>query len=198
MVKNAALSIRIAPELKEQLEALADRAGISVASYVERSLKMQAAPPNWVLDRPELVHSILNGTVVKLDVAKGFPPALLAPEHAESLGRQLLHVVQVAAATPVGSRSRVDACVADCIEIAKGSGTREKRLLATYARINKFLADLEKHIKEWPNQDPGIYISKLEDALTEASTSRARTEQQVSDLLEKGIDHLMERRRKMR
>jgi|SRR5580693_4780066 hypothetical protein len=197
MVKNAALSIRIAPELKDQLEGLAANAGMSVASYAERALKLHAAPLQWVLSNPELTHSLMNGAQVKLPVAEGLPLAFLTPEHAAALGGQLLHAAQVASVTPVGSRSRIDACVQDVIGIAqKPDVTKERKLIAIQTRINKFLSDLDDHIKDWPNQDRGLYISKLEDALTAASTARARSDRSVSDLLERGIDHLRLRRRK--
>jgi len=107
MVKNAALSIRISPELKETLEKLALDAGASVAAFVERALEAHAnmheagrERPAWILKDPEVTHGPLYGTRIKLAVATGMPVALLAPAAAEKLGQQLLDAAKIAAKLP--------------------------------------------------------------------------------------------------
>ena len=200
MVKTAALSIRVSPELKDVLDRLAGQAGLSVASYTERALKAHtdaaiagAALPKWILTDPEVVHTVAHGPRIKLAVAQGWPVAVLPREQAESLGKQLLHAAQVAGITPGGSVNRIQDCVRDIVEIAGGQGNKQA---AMKTRVDKFFDDLAAHIKDWPNQDPSYYISQLDDALTAASTSRATTAPTVSDLLEKAIDYVGARRRR--
>lgn len=96
MVKGAALSMRIDPALKAQLEAAASAAGTTMAAFVERALEVHSRTPAWSLNDPEVFHSERVGTAIKLQVADGWPVALLSPAHAEQLAQQLLKAVAVA------------------------------------------------------------------------------------------------------
>lgn len=89
MVKDAALSIRVAPELKERLEEEAARAGMTVATYAERALEVHSSPPRWQLKDPEVVHSPKTGVTIRLNVAEGWPVLLLTTARAEELSQQL-------------------------------------------------------------------------------------------------------------
>jgi hypothetical protein len=95
MVKGAAISIRVEPALKARLEKEAAKAGTTLAAYVERALEVHAQPPKLELSDPEVVHGSKAGTRIKLNVATGWPVALLTPDHAERLGKQLLTAVDV-------------------------------------------------------------------------------------------------------
>jgi hypothetical protein len=96
MVKAAAISIRVAPELKARLEEEAAKAGSTVAAYVERALAVHSQPPNLELSDPEVVHTMKAGTCIKLNLAKGWPVALLSPERAERLAKELSSAVAAA------------------------------------------------------------------------------------------------------
>jgi hypothetical protein len=95
MVKGAAISMRIEPSLKARLEAAASDAGMTLAAFAERALEVHSKGPTWSLIYPEVFHSERVGTTIKLQVAEGWPVALLNPEHAEQLGKQLLKAVAV-------------------------------------------------------------------------------------------------------
>ena len=96
MVKNAALSIRVAPELKKRLEDKADESGITAARYAEKALDFYSGPPKFTFNEIEVVHGAKSGTRIKLNVADGMPLALLTPARAEEIGKQLIEAVQVA------------------------------------------------------------------------------------------------------
>jgi hypothetical protein len=96
MVKDAAISLRVEPSLKARLEAAASESGMTLAAFAERALEVHSRGPVWSLIYPEVFHSERVGTTIKLQVAEGWPVALLTPEHAEQLGRQLLTAVAVA------------------------------------------------------------------------------------------------------
>jgi hypothetical protein len=93
MVRDAAISIRVDSELKERLEVEAERAGISLAKYVEQALEVHSQPPKLQLSDPEVVHSSRYGTRIKLDLAVGWPAALLPLDHAEKLAKDLRDAV---------------------------------------------------------------------------------------------------------
>jgi hypothetical protein len=95
MVKGAAISMRVDPALKAQLEAAAAQAGTTMAAFAERALEVHSRTPIWSLIYPEVFHSERVGTAIKLQVAEGWPVALLTPDHAEHLGKQLLKAVAV-------------------------------------------------------------------------------------------------------
>ena len=95
MVRDAALSIRITPELKKRLEDEAANAGTSLASYAERALGVHSAPPRWILSDVEVVHDG-KGTTIKLRIAEGWPVALMPVAKAEELGTRLLEAVKTA------------------------------------------------------------------------------------------------------
>ena len=97
MVRDAALSVRVTPELKASLEQAATNSGVSLASYVERALEVHSAIPKWTLADPEVFHSTKTGTTtIKLDVATGWPVALLEIKKAEDLGNRLLEAAKAA------------------------------------------------------------------------------------------------------
>lgn len=104
MVKDAAISIRVEPALKSRLEAEASAAGLPLAAYAERALEVHSRPPKWQLHDPEVIHSAKAGTTVKLNVAEGWPVALLTIAHAEALGRQLTKAAEAAKKLPGASR----------------------------------------------------------------------------------------------
>jgi hypothetical protein len=95
MVKGAAISMRVEPSLKARLEAAASDAGMTLAAFAERALELHSKGPVWSLIYPEVFHSERVGTAIKLQVAEGWPVALLKTEHAEQLGQQLLKAVAV-------------------------------------------------------------------------------------------------------
>jgi hypothetical protein len=51
MVKGAAISMRVEPSLKAQLEAAASEAGMTLAAFAERALEVHARTPVWSLDK---------------------------------------------------------------------------------------------------------------------------------------------------
>jgi hypothetical protein len=95
MVKDAAISMRVEPSLKARLEAAASESGMTLAAFAERALEVHSRGPVWSLIYPEVFHSERFGTTIKLQVAEGWPVALLTAEHAERLGKQLLAAVAV-------------------------------------------------------------------------------------------------------
>jgi hypothetical protein len=100
MVKDAAISMRVEPSLKAQLEAAAAEAGMTLGAYAEQKLQVHSRLPVWSLIYPEVFHSERVGTTISLQVAEGWPVALLPIEHAEQLGRQLLKAVAIARHIP--------------------------------------------------------------------------------------------------
>jgi len=93
MVKDAAISVRVEPSLKESLEQEAARQRMTLAGYVEQILTVHSQPPSWALDCPEVAHTKKSGASIKLEVAAGWPVALLSPVHAEKLAMELLDCV---------------------------------------------------------------------------------------------------------
>ena len=61
MIKQAAISIRVELELKERLEAEAQRQGLTFAAYVASVLAIHSQPPTWILKEPEVVHTNREG-----------------------------------------------------------------------------------------------------------------------------------------
>jgi hypothetical protein len=89
MVKDAAISFRVEPGLKAHLEEVATTRGMTLAAYVAEILATHSQTPSWILTEPEVVHTNRTGTNIKLNVAKGWPTALLSPKDAERLGVEL-------------------------------------------------------------------------------------------------------------
>jgi hypothetical protein len=101
MVKNAMVSIRVAPEVKERLEKAAMLDGRSVASYVERLLdSLHQSLPRWILRDCYPIHRNDIGPRVVLSIAVGMPTAMLTADHAEALGKQLIAAAQMAEKLP--------------------------------------------------------------------------------------------------
>jgi hypothetical protein len=96
MVKDAAISVRVEPSLKENLEQEAARQRMTLAGYVEQVLTVHSQPPLWALDGPEVTHTKKSGASIKLEVAAGWPVALITPAHAEKLAMELLDCVAAA------------------------------------------------------------------------------------------------------
>jgi HicB family len=96
VVKDAAISIRVEPSLKERLEAEAEKKGQTLAKYVEQALEVHSRPPRIVLKEPQITHSGRTGTRIVLDLADGWPVALLPLDHAEKLAKELQIVVATA------------------------------------------------------------------------------------------------------
>lgn len=96
MVKDAVISIRVEPGLKAHLEGVADHRGMTLAAYVAEILATHSQVPSWTLAEPEVVHTNRTGTNIKLNVAKGWPTALLEPAHAERLSTELKEAVAAA------------------------------------------------------------------------------------------------------
>ena len=102
MVKTAALSIRVSPELKEMLDQRAAEEGVSVAAFAERALRVHAEQPAWKLADPEIYFSPARGAQVKLPVAVGWPVALVTLDHAEALGKELIKITEAGKSLPKG------------------------------------------------------------------------------------------------
>jgi hypothetical protein len=96
MVKDAAISIRVEPALKEHLERVASDAGLALAAYVESVLNTHSKPPQWLLADPEVVHTSKFGTAIKLNVAEGWPVCILSPAATEKLALELLDCANTA------------------------------------------------------------------------------------------------------
>jgi hypothetical protein len=96
MVKDAVISIRVEPGLKAHLEDVATSRGMTLAAYVAEILATHSQLPAWILAEPEVVHTNRTGTNIKLNVAKGWPTALLEPAHAERLSTELKEAVVAA------------------------------------------------------------------------------------------------------
>jgi hypothetical protein len=99
-VKSAAISVRVAPELKESVEATAAREGRTLASYVERILARHEALPQWTLRDASPTHRAEHGPRVTLAVAEGWPAAVMTADHAEALGKQLIRAAEIARDLP--------------------------------------------------------------------------------------------------
>ena len=96
MVKDAVISIRVEPDLKTHLEEVATKRGLTLAAYVAEILATHSQAPVWTLKEPEVVHTNRAGTNINLNVAKGWPTALLEPTHAERLSIELKEAVAAA------------------------------------------------------------------------------------------------------
>ncbi len=79
--------------LKETLEQEAARQRMTLAGYVEQVLTVHSQPPTWAPDAPEVTHTKKTGASIKLEVAAGWPVALLTAAHAEKLAMELLDCV---------------------------------------------------------------------------------------------------------
>jgi hypothetical protein len=89
MVKDAVISIRVEPGLKVHLEEVANAKGMTLAAYIAEVLSTHSRPPTWILKEPEVVHTNRTGTNIKLNVAEGWPVAILSPTDANRLGIEL-------------------------------------------------------------------------------------------------------------
>jgi predicted DNA-binding protein len=99
-MRSAAISVRVAPNLKESLEATAKREGRSLASYVERLLTRHEMMPEWILRDANPSNRAERGPHVSLSIAEGWPTASLPADHAEALGRQLIRAAEIARGLP--------------------------------------------------------------------------------------------------
>jgi len=99
-MKSAAISVRVGPELKEDLEASAKREGRTLAAYVGRVLALHQMLPAWILRDAHPSHREGHGPRVTLPVAEGWPVASITADHAESLGRQLIEAAKIAKSLP--------------------------------------------------------------------------------------------------
>jgi predicted DNA-binding protein len=95
MVKDAAISIRVEPDLKKRLEAIAAEAGMTLAAYAEGVLDTHSQIPQWQLADPEVFHSAKLGTAVKLNVAEGWPVCIISPARAEKLALDLIECARM-------------------------------------------------------------------------------------------------------
>jgi hypothetical protein len=100
VTRTAALSVRIEPQFKQMLEERAKEERRTLAAYIERVLELHHAQPAWTLRDPQPVHGEKRGPRVLLRAAEGWPSAMLLPEEAEALGRQLIHAAGVARGMP--------------------------------------------------------------------------------------------------
>jgi hypothetical protein len=90
MVKDAAISLRVEPSLKERLEKTASDKNMTLAAFAEQVLDVHSLPPQWQLTEPEIFHTAKLGAAVKLNVATGWPICILSPARAEKLALELL------------------------------------------------------------------------------------------------------------
>jgi hypothetical protein len=93
MVRDAEVSTMVDYNLKERLELEADKAGLSLAKYVEQLLDVHSQPPRLELREPQVVHAPRFGTHIKLNLAVGWPSVLLPLEQAEKLVKDLHQAV---------------------------------------------------------------------------------------------------------
>jgi hypothetical protein len=89
LVGNTLPTGAILPGLKAHLEDVATKRGMTLAAYVAEILATHSQMPVWILSEPEVVHTNRSGTNIKLNVAKGWPTALLEPAKAERLAIEL-------------------------------------------------------------------------------------------------------------
>jgi hypothetical protein len=96
MVKDAVISIRVEPSLKERLERIAGDRNLTMAAYAEQALNVHSLPPQWQLEEPEIFHTSKAGAAVKLNVAAGWPVCVMSPARAEKLALELLECARAA------------------------------------------------------------------------------------------------------
>lgn len=99
-MKTSAISVRVHPDLKAELDAQAKGEGRTLAGYVERILVLHLQPPAWKMRDPQAWHSHTGGPKVALPIAEGWPVCSLSPDRAEDLAQQLLHAARVAREMP--------------------------------------------------------------------------------------------------
>ena len=95
MARTAAISIRVEADLKRALEKLAQDDRRSLASYAERILEVHSSMPKWKLKDPQPHYSSGKGPQVALPIADGWPIALLSPDRAEQLGKDLVEQARI-------------------------------------------------------------------------------------------------------
>jgi hypothetical protein len=96
MAKDAAISLRVEPELKAALEAEATKEGRALAAYVERVLRLHHVGPLWLLRDCQPLNRKGSGPQVGLTIADGWPAAILSASRAEELGHQLIAAAKLA------------------------------------------------------------------------------------------------------
>lgn len=99
MAKTAAISVRVDPEFRDQIEAEATKDGRTLAAYVERVLQLHLMMPQWVLRDPQPI-SRRDGPAVLLTVAEGWPSVTLSADRAVALAKQLQYAADVARGMP--------------------------------------------------------------------------------------------------
>ena len=99
-MKSAAISVRVEPRLKGALEKEAKKEGRTLAAYVERVLALHQSLPNWILRDAQPFNRRDGGAFVSLPIAEGWPTAVMAADHAERLGEQLIASARLAKKIP--------------------------------------------------------------------------------------------------
>ena len=102
MSKTAAISVRVEPAVKAELEKSARADGRALGAYVERILVLHHLMPRWTLRDPQPIHRKGDGPRVALSVAEGSPTAVIAADDAEALGHQLIQAAKIARGLPPG------------------------------------------------------------------------------------------------
>ena len=101
MVRNATISIRVEPALKDALEEQATKDGRTLAAYVERVLILHSQWPVWRLKDCQPINSKRYGARVALPIAEGWPVAEITAPHAKMLGEQLTTAAKIASRMPL-------------------------------------------------------------------------------------------------
>jgi predicted transcriptional regulator len=96
MVKDAVISIRVEPSLKERLDKIAADKNSTLAAFAEQALNVHSMPPQWQLEEPEIFHTAKAGAAVKINVAEGWPVCVMSPARAEKLALDLLECARAA------------------------------------------------------------------------------------------------------
>jgi hypothetical protein len=91
--------------------------------------------------------------------------------------------------------SKIRECVQDIINIADAASSDGDEVKRMRKRIDQFFAGLDRYKDEWPDQDMGKYINRLDEIMTAAST-QMDTSPAASDLLEQAINYVEERRQR--
>jgi hypothetical protein len=93
MAKTAAISVRVEPSLKAEIEMSARADGRSLGAYVERILVLHHLKRIWAL---QPVHRKNDGPRVALSVAEGWTTAVMKADDASALGHQLIETAKIA------------------------------------------------------------------------------------------------------
>ena len=96
MVRNAAISVRTDDEFKAELEKQASAEGRTLASYVERVLRLHHQMPVWKLSECQPLNRKKYGPHVVIPIAEGWPSAGLPAAKAEALGERLIEAAKLA------------------------------------------------------------------------------------------------------